>query len=130
MEVSRKHGSFDTRWPCEWKRSAAARRTAPLRVAEAAEALDWDQFSARHFRERARHDSEARSAYAAYKQGREWRKRPGLTLVRTEHVAAPVEPEAKATGTRHLLAALAAVDPHVARPRVSLTRGKSRRRHG
>jgi hypothetical protein len=74
VEASRKHGPFDTRWPSAGKASSDAAATAPpLRAAEAAEALDWSAFSNRYFRERRRHDSEARSAYAAYKQRREWR---------------------------------------------------------
>ena len=86
MEASRKHGPFDTRWPCIRKDSSGALSTAPrLSAAEVAEALDWQSFSARYFPERSRHDSEARSAYAAYGQGREWRQLPtGLRLVPTE----------------------------------------------
>ncbi len=72
MEASRKHGPFDMRWPCTRKDSSGALLTAPrLSAAEVAEALDWQAFSARSFPERSRHDSEARSAYAAYRQGRE-----------------------------------------------------------
>ena len=97
VEASRRHGPFDTRWPSARGDSAAAVSTAaPLRAAEAAEALDWDAFSNRSFRERRRHDPEARSAYAAYKQGREWRTTPArLSLVPREHVwaAAELEPE-------------------------------------
>jgi hypothetical protein len=86
VEASRKHGPFDTRWPYTDKESSDAVATAPLlRDAEVAEALDWDTFPNRYFRERRRHDSEARSAYAAYKQGREWRTAPArLSLVPTE----------------------------------------------
>ena len=76
VEVSRKHGPFDTRWPCLRKDSSDAAPTVPLlRAAEAAGALDWDGFSNRYFRERRRHDSEARSAYAAYKQGRDEKRK-------------------------------------------------------
>jgi hypothetical protein len=49
----------------------------------AAETLNWDAFSEQHFPERRRHDSDARSAYFAYKQGRERRTipaRPHLVL--------------------------------------------------
>jgi hypothetical protein len=111
VEVSRKHGPFDTRWPCRRKDSSAAAPTTPrLRAAEAAEALDWDAFSNRYFRERRRYDSEARSAYAAYKQGREWRTTPArLSLVPTERVSAAVELEREETGTRRLVAAMAAM---------------------
>ena len=115
MEASRKHGPFDTRWPCAGKESPDGAAKAPLlRAAEAAEALDWDAFSNRYFRERRRHDSEARSAYAAYKQGREWRTTPArLSLVPTEHVsvAAELEAEAEEAGTRRLLAAVAETHP-------------------
>ena len=88
MEVSRKHGAFDTRWPGAHTPGSATTPTARLlRAVEAAQSLDWDGFSARHFPERARYDSEARSAYAAYKQGREWRTRPArLRLVPSEDV--------------------------------------------
>ena len=113
VEASRKHGPFDTRWPCLRKESSNAAPTGPrLRVAEAADALDWDAFSNRYFRERRRHDPEARSAYAAYKQGREWRTTPArLTLVPREQVWAAAELEPEEAGTRRLLAAMAAAHP-------------------
>ena len=116
VEASRKHGPFDARWPCLRKDSSDALATAPLlRAAEAAEALDWDAFSNRYFRERRRHDSEARSAYAAYKQGREWRTTPArLSLVPTEQVPTVVEREPEEVGTRRLLAAMAATHPREA----------------
>jgi hypothetical protein len=112
VEVSRKHGSFDTRWPCARKESSGALSTTPLlSAAEVAEELDWDAFSTRYFHERSRHDSEARSAYAAYKYGREWRTKPArLTLVPPEPVSATGELGPEETGTRRLLAAVAAVD--------------------
>ena len=113
MEASRKHGPFDMRWPCTRKDSSGALSTAPLlSAAEVAEALDWQAFSARYFPERSRHDSEARSAYAAYRLGRESRQRPsGLRLVPTEPVSAAVELEPGEAGARRLLAAVAAVPP-------------------
>src|SRR5919197_3562585 len=116
MVVSRKHGPFDTRWPCAQKESSDEAPTAPLlRAAEAAEALDWDGFSNRYFRERRRHDSEARSAYAAYKQGREWRTAPArLCLVPKERTWAAAELEPQEAGTRRLLAAMAAAHPREA----------------
>ena len=116
VEASRKHGPFDTRWPYAGKASSNAAATTPrLRAAEAAEALDWNAFSNRYFRERRRHDSEARSAYAAYKQGREWRTTPArLSLVPTEQVPTLVEREPEEVGTRRLLAALAATHPREA----------------
>ena len=113
VEASRKHGPFDTRWACLREDSADAAPTAPLlRAAAAAEALDWDAFSNRYFRERRRHEAEARSAYVAYKQGREWRRTPArLRLVPTEHVPTVVERESEEAGSRRLLAAMAAAYP-------------------
>jgi hypothetical protein len=110
VEASRKHGPFDTRWPSTRKDSAGAVPTAPpLRAAEAAEALDWEAFSNRYFPGRRRHDTEALTAYATYKQGREWRTAPArLSVVPPEHVPAPVEFEWHEAGTRRLLAAVAA----------------------
>jgi hypothetical protein len=109
-EASRKHGPFDTRWPSARKDSAAAAPTAPpLRAAEAAEALDWEAFSNRYFAGRRRHDMEALTAYAAYKQGREWPTTPArLSVVTTEPVSAAVELEPEKAGTRRLRAAMAA----------------------
>ena len=110
VEASRKHGSFDTRWRSAPKDSAGAVPTAPpLRAAEAAEALDWEAFSNRYFPGRRRHDIEALTAYATYKQGREWRTTPArLSVVPAEHVSAAVELESEEAGTRRLLAAMAA----------------------
>ena len=113
MEVSRKHGPYDTRWPCVRKDSSGGLSTAPrVSAAEVAEALDWQAFSARYFPERSRHDSEARSAYAAYRLGREWHQRPTrLRLVPTEPASAVVELEPGEAGAGRLLAAVAAVPP-------------------
>jgi hypothetical protein len=110
VEASRKHGPFDTRWPSARKESSVAAPTAPpLRAAEAAEALDWEAFSNRYFPGRRRHNMEAPTAYATYKQGREWRTTPArLSVVATEHVPAAVELESEEAGTRRLLAAMAA----------------------
>jgi hypothetical protein len=112
VEASRKHGSFDTRWPCASarKRNSGASADAPLlRTEEAGDALDWDAFSSRYFPERRQHDSEARSAYLTYKQGREWRTTPArLSLVPTEPASAPDAQELEDAGTRRLLAAMAA----------------------
>ena len=110
VEASRRHGPFDTRWACLREDSADAAPTAPLlRAAAAAEALDWDAFCNRYFRERRRHEAEARSAYVAYKQGREWRRTPArLRLVPTDHVSAPAELEPEEAGARRLLAAMGA----------------------
>lgn len=110
MEASRKHGPFDTRWPAAGKDRAGAMSTAPpLRAAEVAEALDWEAFSNRYFRGRRRHDMEALTAYATYRQGREWRTTPArLSVVPTEHVPAAVEFDWQEAGTRRLLAAISA----------------------
>jgi hypothetical protein len=110
VEASRKHGPFDSRWPRVRKDSSHAVATAPLLHAEeVAQVLDWDAFGARYFRERRRHDSEARSAYMAYKQGREWRTAPArLSLVPPDHVSVPAELEREEAGPRRLLAAMAA----------------------
>jgi hypothetical protein len=110
LEASGKHGPFDTRWPSARKDSTGAVPTVPpLGAAEAAEALDWDAFSNRYFRERRRHDPQARSAYAAYKQGREWRTTPArLCLVPNERAWAAAELEPEEAGARRLLAAMAA----------------------
>jgi hypothetical protein len=101
------------RWPCASNNGSRRLRTAsPLSAAEAAEALDWDAFSRRHFAGRRRHDAEARSAYAAFKQGREWRTAPPrLRLVSSESVTAADEQEREGAGARRLMAAMAAVDP-------------------
>lgn len=116
MEASRKHGPFDTRWPCVRKDDAPALSTAPLlSEAETADALDWQAFSARYFPERRRHDSEARSAYAAYRQGREWRTPPTpLRLVPSERGAAADEQQREQASTQRLMAAMAAAHPREA----------------
>jgi hypothetical protein len=110
VEASRKHGSFDMRWPSARKESGGALSTAPpLRAAEAAEALDWEAFSNRYFAGRRRHDMEAVTAYAKYTQGREWRTTPArLSVVPPEHVPAAVELAAEDTGTQRLSAAIGA----------------------
>jgi hypothetical protein len=112
VEAPRKHGPFDPRWARARKDSSGALATAPfLRAAEVVDALDWDAFSNRYFRERQRHDSEARSAYVAYRQGHEWRTAPArLSLVPPDHVSVPAELEPQEAGPRRLLAAMAAAD--------------------
>jgi hypothetical protein len=110
VEASRKHGPFDPRWPPARIDDVRAVSTAPpLRAAEAAEALDWEAFSNRYFAGRRRHDMEALTAYATYKQGREWRTTPArLSVVTTEPVSAAVELAPEEAGTRRLRAATAA----------------------
>ena len=113
MEASRKHGSFDMRWPCVRSDSSiAAPMTAVPEVAEDEEELDWGAFDAR-FPTRRRHDLERLSAYATYKLGRESEsnghpKTPGLRLVLSDPVAPVIEAEADAAAQR-LVAAVAAV---------------------
>jgi len=116
VEASRKHGPFDPHWPCVRKDNSGALSMASLlSAAEAAEALDWQAFSARYFPERRRHDSEARSAYAAYKQGRQWRTPPArLRLVPSERGPAADEQEREEAGTRRLMTAMAAAHPREA----------------
>jgi hypothetical protein len=115
VEVSRKHGPFDTRWPSLGKDNSTPAPSPALDAAEAAEALDWDAFSSRHFPSRKRHDSQARSAYAAYRQGREWRTTPArLSLVPPAHVSTAVELEREEAGTGRLLEAIAAAQPREA----------------
>lgn len=71
VDVSRKHGPFDTRWPSGHTNGSRAPQ-GRLSAAAVAEALDWTSFSARHFGGRRRHDMETVAAYAAYRNGREW----------------------------------------------------------
>jgi hypothetical protein len=110
VEASRKHGPFDPRWPrARTHGSNRPRSASALGAAEAAEALEWDAFSRRYFPGRRRHDSEARSAYTTYRQGREWRTPPArLSLVPTERFTAADEHAREEAGTRRLMAALAA----------------------
>jgi hypothetical protein len=117
IDLSRKHGAFDTRWPSGHTDTSDRVPLVPLLpAAEVAEALEWDAFSARYFRRRRRHDLRAQSAYAAYKQGHDWRnnakpRSARLSLVPQEPL--PLAPEKEigsdVVGTRRLLAAVAAV---------------------
>jgi hypothetical protein len=113
VEASRKHGPFDTRWPCVQTDNSRALSTAPpLDAAGAAEGLDWQAFSARYFPEGRRHDAEARSAYAAYKHEGEWPTPPvRLRLVPSELGSAADEHEREEASTRRLMAAMAAAQP-------------------
>ena len=109
VAASRKHGPFDERWPSARKSCSDAVPTVPpLQAEQAADALDWETFSNRHFSGRRRHDMEALTAYAASKQGHEWRTTPArLSVVPTEHGSAAVEPEPEEAGARRLLARIA-----------------------
>jgi hypothetical protein len=109
VQVSRKHGPFDTRWSCAGitKRSDPVEARPLLRAAEAAEGLGWDAFSNRYFADRKRHDAEARSAYIGYRDGLEWRTTPArLRLVPVADAPTPVE-TGEAAGEARLLAAMA-----------------------
>jgi hypothetical protein len=113
IQPSRKHGPFDPRWPCVRKDDSSRQTAELLSASESEEALDWDSFSERHFSDRGRHDSEARSAYAAYRNGREWRGHepsgpPKLRLVESD--PPHVETEAEEIGTQRLLAAVAELE--------------------
>jgi hypothetical protein len=132
VEASRKHGPFDTRWPSARKDSAAAVSTAaPLRAAEAAEALDWEAFSNRYFPGRRRHNMEALTAYATYMQGREWRTTPPrLSVVSTEDVSAAVDLEWGAAETRRLLDAIAAYQMERRRESMARESSELERRRG
>ena len=105
MEASRKHGSFDMRWPCAT--SAAAMPGLPD---EAEEGLDWNSFSRRYFPDRLRHDGEALSAYAAYTRRHQPPETPPrLSVVRTEPAEqSALEQERERAGAQRLLAAMAA----------------------
>jgi hypothetical protein len=105
MQASRKHGLFDTRWPC-----TASPAIVPALHDEAPDGLDWDSFSSRYFPQRGRHDGEALSAYAAY--GRR-RQPPGtpprLSVVPTEAPQpSALDQERENAGPQRLLAAMAA----------------------
>jgi hypothetical protein len=110
VEASRKHGPFDTRWPGTRRDSSDAASAPPLRAAEATEALDWDAFAHRYFHERSRHDSGTRSAYAAYRQRREWRTTPArLSLVPADPDSTPLGQDPTEAEIRRLPAAVAAM---------------------
>jgi hypothetical protein len=112
VEVSRKHGPFDTRWSCARKERSDPTESRPLlRAEEVVERLDWEAFSNRYFADRKRHDAEARSAYVAYRDGLEWRTTPArLRLVPVAGASAPAEP-VEAAGEARLLAAMALPHP-------------------
>ena len=116
VETSRKHGPFDTRWPCLGNaRPDRSRATPTLHAAESDEALDWDSFSTRHFLGRRRHDSETLSAYAAYRQGREWRETATphpvkLRLVASESQSLRIEAESEESGAQRLRTAVAELE--------------------
>jgi hypothetical protein len=70
IEQSRKHGAFDSRHP-------PTRHTpAPTRLWLGEERLDWQEFLARFFPDRRRHDREALAAYESYVNEVESRSAP------------------------------------------------------
>lgn len=110
VEALRKHGPFDTRWPSVHRRRSEA--TSP---ADAAQGLDWEEFSGRYFPGRGRHDLEALSSYAASRLSPEEPKsvgmsRPELHLVRKPPDAAAIDAESKIAEAQPLLAAAAMHD--------------------
>jgi hypothetical protein len=116
FEASRKHGSFDTRWPSgSTDRSDGASSSPPLLAADAAAGLDWDLFATHYVGGRRRHDLRALCAYAAYKRGREWGsnghpKTPTrrLRVVPNDPVPPAIE-AASDVAAQRLLAAVAAI---------------------
>jgi hypothetical protein len=70
IEPSRRHGSFDSRYPRKHSRltfvPASARRATSEEVAGR---LDWQAFSARFFAGHHRHDLQVLEAYEAYRNG-------------------------------------------------------------
>jgi hypothetical protein len=125
VDVSRKHGPFDMRWPSDRMDTTDGVPLAPL--LGAAGALDWAAFSARYRRGRGRHDIKGVSAYAACKEGSA-RPRAVLSLVPTETLLPEIETESDDAGTQRLLAAVAAVQPG-GRRTASPGQTSQRRRH-
>jgi hypothetical protein len=60
MKHSRKHGAFDSRYP------PTRHKPPPTSLWHGEERLDWQEFLARFFPDRRRHDREALAAYEAY----------------------------------------------------------------
>jgi hypothetical protein len=80
-----------------------------LQAAGVAREFAWDAFSARYFPGRRRHDLEVLWSYAAYKDGREWRKSPPrLTLVPNDSVRPQIEAESDGSAEERLLVAVSA----------------------
>jgi hypothetical protein len=109
VETSRRHGPFDTRWPCVPQKSHARVNAPWLDAEDAAERLDWDAFSDRYFPERKRHSFEAQSAYVAYTEARERHEAaPRLSLVPAEPRVSSTERKLADAASRRVLVALAA----------------------
>ena len=90
--------------------SLSANPTLILAADRVANVLDWDAFATRYFPWRRRHDLEVLSAYAAYKNGREWRLSPArLTLVPNERARPQIDVTADGAAAERLLVAVSAV---------------------
>lgn len=64
LDLGRKHGPFDFRYPLRRKLATAVWELQPQR--DGPERLEWSVFVARFFPNRRRHDSEALAAYEGY----------------------------------------------------------------
>ena len=105
MAASRKHGLFNTRWPCAREHRPCAAATAPpLPAAETAE---------------------------VHERGGERRTAPALlSLVPMEPVPTPVEREPDEEATRRLLAAMVERAAKRSQPLEPVTRGNTGGSHG
>jgi hypothetical protein len=65
LDIGRKHGPFDFRYPVRRKLADYVWELQPQR--DRPERLEWSVFVARFFPNRRRHDSEALAAYEAYR---------------------------------------------------------------
>jgi hypothetical protein len=65
LDVGRKHGPFDSRYPLRRKLATPVWELQPQR--DGPETLEWSVFVARFFPNRRRHDSEALAAYEGYR---------------------------------------------------------------
>jgi hypothetical protein len=71
MELSRRHGPFDTRWPPQSRTvNADGRAPVPAGLESSQDELEWEAFSTGCFPGHRRHDFEVVRAYEAYRRGR------------------------------------------------------------
>jgi hypothetical protein len=75
VEMSRKHGPFDTRWPTHYPAPSEAQDQGALIIAEAGEATEWAAFSAHYFPGTRRHDMRALAAYDSHRRRETWHLR-------------------------------------------------------
>jgi hypothetical protein len=106
VEASRKHGAFDIRWP-----SGRGRRWVATSPADAAPALEWQEFSYRYFHGLGRHDLRGISSYAAYRRScgkpeRAGASRPELYLVRKPPGEAAVDGRSDTAEAQTVFAAM------------------------